>query len=84
MFLLGTPQQVQTRVRSLLAAMQPFPTFVLSSGCDIPPNTPLENLDAFFHALATHNQAQRQQTPAQEAEREAIQQIDLSDTTVLG
>jgi uroporphyrinogen decarboxylase len=28
-----------------------YPNFVISSGCDIPPATPWENLDAFFAAV---------------------------------
>lgn len=28
-----------------------YPNFVISSGCDIPPMTPKENIDAFFEAI---------------------------------
>lgn len=28
-----------------------FPNFVISSGCDIPPASPWENIDAFFEAV---------------------------------
>jgi len=27
-----------------------YPNFVIASGCDIPPMTPIENLQAFFDA----------------------------------
>ena len=38
-------------VTALLDQMRPYPNFVLSSGCDTPPHTPAENIDAFFEAL---------------------------------
>ena len=28
-----------------------YPNFVIASGCDIPPMTPLENIEAFFQAV---------------------------------
>ena len=56
-FKIGAPDQVRSAVLTLLDEMRTFPNFVLSSGCDIPPGTPLENLDAFFEALAEHNRA---------------------------
>lgn len=51
----GTPADVQRSVRTLLDKMRPYGNFVLSSGCDIPPGTPIENIDAFFQALACFN-----------------------------
>jgi uroporphyrinogen decarboxylase len=50
-----TPDEVETATLALLEAMRPWPNFVLSSGCDIPPGTPLANLDRFFAALARFN-----------------------------
>ena len=47
----GTPDTMRQTVRSLLDAMRPYPNFVLSSGCDTPPHTPMENIDAFYRAL---------------------------------
>lgn len=44
----GTAEHVRKATRQLLDEMRGFPNFVISSGCDIPPNTPLENIDAFF------------------------------------
>lgn len=52
----GTPQQMQLAVWGLLGKMQNHPNFVLSSGCGIPPQTNLENIDAFFEALEKWNQ----------------------------
>jgi len=47
-FKLGTAEQVRDRVMELLHQMKGYSNFALSSGCDIPPGTPLENIDAFF------------------------------------
>jgi uroporphyrinogen decarboxylase len=55
LFRMGNPEQMQRAVASLLNEMAGFPNFVLSSGCDIPPRCPLENVDAFFKALDDHN-----------------------------
>ena len=44
----GTPEQMRTAVRQLLDEMKDYPNFVLSSGCDTPPHTPEENIEAFF------------------------------------
>jgi uroporphyrinogen decarboxylase len=51
----GTPETVRSETLRLLEATRSFPNFVLSSGCDIPPNVPLENIDAFFRALSEFN-----------------------------
>ena len=46
----GTPETVREATLSLLEKCAKYPNFVLSSGCDIPPMTPWENIDAFFAA----------------------------------
>lgn len=51
----ATPEEMYRRTEDLLGKMKDFPNFVLSSGCDTPPHTPLENIDAFFDALAQYN-----------------------------
>lgn len=48
----GTPEIVYKETKALLEHCGKFPNFVISSGCDIPPMTPFENLDAFFRAVA--------------------------------
>jgi uroporphyrinogen decarboxylase len=55
LFRMGTPDDVEAATTTLLAAMRPWPNFVLSSGCDIPPGTPLANLDRFFATVARFN-----------------------------
>ena len=47
---LGSPESVQEVTRSLMERCCKYENFVLSSGCDIPPMTPWENIDAFFEA----------------------------------
>ncbi len=51
----GTPQLMRQSVLDLLQRMRPYPNFVLSSGCDTPPHTPMENVEAFFDALDQYN-----------------------------
>jgi len=51
-FARGTPESVAAAVSTLLDDMRGHDNFVLSSGCDIPPQAPFENIDAFFRALA--------------------------------
>jgi uroporphyrinogen decarboxylase len=40
----GTEDEVRAEVRSLLDAMAPFPNFVISTGCDLPQETPIANI----------------------------------------
>ena len=47
---MGTPERVREETLGLLKKCAKYPNFVLSSGCDIPPMTPWENIDAFFRA----------------------------------
>ena len=47
---MGTPEKVREETAALLARCSKYENFVLSSGCDIPPMTPWENIDAFFEA----------------------------------
>ena len=53
----GTPDLMRQTVSDLLEKMRPYLNFVLSSGCDTPPHTPLANVDAFFEALEAYNDA---------------------------
>jgi len=51
----GTVNEMKQATTDLLKRCERFPNFVLSSGCDTPPNTPLTNIDAFFEALQEFN-----------------------------
>lgn len=48
---MGTPETVKEKTLELLTACAAKPGFVVSSGCDIPPMTPWENIDAFFETV---------------------------------
>ncbi len=45
------PAEVTQRAGQLLAATGAHRNFVISSGCDVPPNAPLATLDAFYQAV---------------------------------
>lgn len=49
-FLAGTPESMTEAVHTLLNRCRTYPNFVLSSGCDIPPDAGWENIRAFFKA----------------------------------
>ncbi len=51
----GTPETVREKTLNLLRKCGKYPNFVISSGCDIPPLTPWENIDAFFAAVAEYD-----------------------------
>ena len=46
-----TPEEVYARTAGLLQATEPHRNFVVSSGCDLPPNSWLASLDAFYDAV---------------------------------
>lgn len=50
-FVQSAPRDVATRTVQVLSATATHRNFVISSGCDVPPNAPLENLDAFYKAV---------------------------------
>jgi uroporphyrinogen decarboxylase len=50
-FLSGTPESVREATLELMNKCGGFSNFVISSGCDIPPMSPWENIDAFFAAV---------------------------------
>ena len=57
LFKAATPEVMKKATLDLLEATKFYPNFVLSSGCDTPPHTPSENIDAFFAALNGFNNA---------------------------
>lgn len=56
----GTPETAAGATAELLDLIGDYDNFVLSSGCDIPPQTPFANIDAFFDAAAKYNQETRE------------------------
>lgn len=47
---------MKTLTKELLEKTASYKNFVLSSGCDVPSGTPLENVDAFFDTVDKFNQ----------------------------
>ena len=47
----GTPESIYAATTRLLEECSGYPNFVISSGCDIPPLTPWENIASFFKAV---------------------------------
>ena len=52
-FLQGTPESVRERTAALLAVAGRG-NLVVSSGCDVPPGTPVANLEALFETVRQH------------------------------
>jgi uroporphyrinogen decarboxylase len=47
----GTPDTITEETHRIMANCSGYPNFVISSGCDIPPLSSWENIDAFFEAV---------------------------------
>jgi uroporphyrinogen decarboxylase len=47
----GNPESVAKETLNLMMRTENYQNFVISSGCDIPPGSPLENLDAFYNVV---------------------------------
>ena len=48
----GTPESIYEQTTELMGKCTKYPNFVISSGCDIPPLAPWDNIDSFFKAVA--------------------------------
>ena len=59
---MGRPDDVRNETARLLERTARHKNFVLSSGCDVPPSTSLENIDAFFEALDYFNRKRTART----------------------
>ncbi len=48
----GTPESIKAETKRIMeACCEKYPNFVISSGCDIPPASSWDNIDAFFEAV---------------------------------
>ena len=47
----GTPESMAAAVEEMMTACSKYPNFVPSSGCDLPPSCPWENIDSFFRSV---------------------------------
>lgn len=56
-FKMGTPESMKKATSELLDKTAEFKNFILSSGCDTPPGTPVKNIEAFYEALNAFNAA---------------------------
>jgi uroporphyrinogen decarboxylase len=54
-FKMASPEELYQITSDLLEKTKAYPNFILSSGCDTPPGTPLANIDAFYRALGDFN-----------------------------
>lgn len=50
-FYSGNADEVTAQTKALMQLTQGYKNFIASSGCDIPPHTPVENLDAFYQTV---------------------------------
>lgn len=54
----GTPESIKAETKRIMSeCCAEYPNFVISSGCDIPPLSSWQNIDAFFEAVAEFYQA---------------------------
>lgn len=55
----GTVESITAETKAVMDRCCQYPNFVISSGCDIPPMSPWENIDAFFTAIDDWYQAKK-------------------------
>lgn len=51
LFLRGTPEEIEIKVQELFDDFSSYDNFMISSGCDIPPSTKWENINAYFRKV---------------------------------
>lgn len=54
-FKMSDSEKVYSTTRKLLNNTHAYSNFILSSGCDTPPEIPFENIDSFYAALRDYN-----------------------------
>ncbi len=54
-FKMASPEKIKQETLSLLQKTSQWKNFVLSSGCDVPPEVPMEKIAAFYEALNEYN-----------------------------
>lgn len=53
---MASPKEVKEKSLILLKETEQWKNFVLSTGCDVPPHVPIENISAFYKALYEFNE----------------------------
>ncbi|MCD7969874.1 MAG: uroporphyrinogen decarboxylase family protein [Alistipes sp.] len=48
---MGTPEQVEQQTAMLLDTTRGYYNYIISSGCDTPPEVPFENIEAFYRTV---------------------------------
>lgn len=48
----GTPESVHAATKAVMDSCSQYNNFIISTGCDVPPMSKWENIDAFFQAVA--------------------------------
>lgn len=51
----GSSLDVKENTKSLMTLTSGYKNFIISSGCDIPPHTPVNNLDVFFNTVREYS-----------------------------
>lgn len=51
----ATPEKVRQITLELLNDTKPWKNFILSTGCDVPPEIPLKNIEVFYETLKEYN-----------------------------
>lgn len=54
-FKMASPEKIKQETLNLLQKTSQWKNFILSSGCDVPPEVPMENITAFYEALNEYN-----------------------------
>ena len=54
-FKMASAEKVREETLALLRNTAEWPNYVLSTGCDVPPEVPMENIRAFYEALNEYN-----------------------------
>jgi uroporphyrinogen decarboxylase len=50
-FFSGTEVEVEQQTLELMNATRPYRNFIASSGCDLPPGVPIQNMDMFYRVV---------------------------------
>jgi hypothetical protein len=50
-----TPEDVFARTEELLTCTGEYANFIISTGCDTPPEVPFDNIQAFYLAVEKYN-----------------------------
>jgi uroporphyrinogen decarboxylase len=58
-FKMASKEEIYNKTMELLQKTTSYPNFVISSGCDTPPEVPIENVEMFYQAVADFNNIQK-------------------------